>query len=127
VTPLHVIHADGAVESKNYAGELEYACPKLSDMRAVIGCATVEHVSVLWLGRESHMFVDEDGRAKGLARNERATRVYYNNTLERGGRPELVYDDLSADAPPLLLFERGLEDPGFYIVGTALLWEGGME
>lgn len=124
MTQLHTIYPDGAVASEDYAGPVEYRAPPFAEMRHRLRCDTVEHVSVLWKGRPCHMFVDEDGRAKELPRNERATRVYYNATLRRRGETAYLYDDLSSPANRL---PRGFEDPGFYIVGAALLWEGDLE
>jgi hypothetical protein len=41
----------------------------------------IEHVTVLHEGERRDMFVDEQGEAKNLPRNEAATTVYRNNWL----------------------------------------------
>lgn len=127
---LHIIRADedNTYESKEWTGELEYACPPFSEIRKLIGLepdSMIEHVAVLWKGKRAHMFVDEIGAIRGLPRNERATRIYYNATISRRGLNRLVYvyDDLTKDPYQQIL----VEEPGFQIVGTAALWEGDME
>jgi hypothetical protein len=130
MTTLHTILSDGTYKSEEYTGPLEYACIPFRDLKARLaasdpvhaGC-DIEHVSVWWNGRVAHMFVDEAGRYKPTKRNDRATRIYYNMTLKHERRDNLIYTDLSADPQPLTMFE----EPGFDIMGTALLWEGGME
>ena len=41
----------------------------------------VEHVYVLWQDKRADMFVDEDGHAKMLPRNEEATAIYRAATM----------------------------------------------
>jgi hypothetical protein len=41
----------------------------------------LEHVLVYWDGKYLDMFVDENGLAQGLPRNEFATRIYRNNIM----------------------------------------------
>jgi hypothetical protein len=123
VTLLHVIETTGIVTSQNYMGELEFACPPLGYLRALVPLASdIEHVFVWFKDKQCHMFVDEHGRRKRLRRNEKATRVYYNAVFKRERVP-LIYNDLSYPVVPLPL----LEINGFDIVGTAVLWEGEME
>jgi hypothetical protein len=124
---LHVIKFNGVFDSAEYEGRLEYKCPPFKVIRDLIAGEpapelTVEHVSVLWQGKHCHMFVDEDGRAKGLPRNDKASRIYYNYTWEREHKTRFIYDNLHK--PGLVI---GDESPGFDIVGTAVLWEGDME
>ena len=45
--------------------------------------AYIEHVNVLTDDGYTDMFVDEDGFAKALQRNEKATAVYRRNWLEQ--------------------------------------------
>lgn len=126
MTMYHVIKPDGTVVSTDYVGPLEYGTPAWATFRQLIGLTEddlIEHVSVLWKGKKAHMFVDEEGRAHGLPRNNKATRIYYNYTVSRVGLPKQIYNDLSKD--PLL--DAPIEDLGFDIVGPAILWEGDME
>lgn len=121
---LHLINVDGSSTSKEYSGELEYLAPSFKEMYKILNCSTIEHVDVLFKGRPCHMFVDEDGRAHGLTRNELATRIYYNATFEREGKLALITDRLEVPEGRL---RAGVETPGFDIVGPALLWEGDLE
>lgn len=53
----------------------------------------IERVCVWHDGRYLDLFVDEDGHARGLPRNEQATRIYRANTIERlspGVHPEAL-------------------------------------
>lgn len=125
MTTYHIIKPTGEVLSDTFTGELEYGTPAFSTLRQMVGVKeneSLEHVSVLFRGKRAHMFVDEEGRLHRLPRNEKATRVYYNNTIARMGLAQYMYDDLSVDPVPGFV-----EDPGFDIVGTAVLWEGDME
>lgn len=122
---LHVINTDGTFQSEEYQGELTYGTPSWEHLKSLMKIAPgdlIEHVSVLWKGKRAHMFVDEEGIMHKLARNEKATRIYYNATFKRFGRA--LYNDLSI-APKFK--DRAYEDPGFQIVGPAVLWEGDME
>ena len=59
--------------------------PALHDIQAALapyfGGAYTERVNVLEDDGYTDMFVDEDGFAKGLERNEKATEIYRNNWL----------------------------------------------
>lgn len=126
MTKLHLIEVDGTVKTQEWAGELEFSCPPFHLMRPMIGLGayeSLEHVSVLWQGKRAHMFVDEEGLRKGLLRNERATRIYYNATLARRRSTNWIYSDMAVDPKQ----QRIDEEPGFFIVGPALLWEGDMD
>jgi len=129
---LHTIYSDGTYKSEEYTGPLEYACVPFSDLKKRLhdsdavhqGC-DIEHVNVWWNDKHAHMFVDETGLYKPAKRNDRATRIYYNMTCKREHREKLLYTDLAAEPNPLALIE--IEQPGYAIVGTALLWEGDMK
>lgn len=76
----------------------------------IIGCAHVEHVSVLadFAGglnfKRADMFVDEDGHAKGLTRNGNATDIYRRNALIHQGVKDP--ETLSWIAGTAVLFDR---------------------
>lgn len=131
MTLLHTIYADGTYKSEEWEGPLEYAAPPFRVLKGRLeladpvhaGC-NIEHVNVWWHGKLAHMFVDETGRYKPACRNERATRIYYNMTLKREGSDKLLYEDLAQSPKSLPI---GIEQPGYDIVGAALLWEGGMK
>jgi hypothetical protein len=125
MTMYHVIKPDGTFVSEDYVGALEYGTPAFATLRQLIGIKeneTLEHVTVLWKGKRAHMFVDEDGRMHKKPRNEKATRIYYNFTFQRFRYSQ--YNDLTQHPNPA---DRFFEEPGFDIVGTAILWEGDME
>jgi hypothetical protein len=131
MTLLHTIYSDGTYKSEEWEGALEYAAPPFRALKGRLEVADpiharcdIEHVNVWWHGKLAHMFVDEMGRYKPVRRNNRATRIYYNMTLKREHRDELLYDDIAQDPKSLPI---GIEQPGFLIVGVALLWEGDME
>jgi hypothetical protein len=82
--------------------------PRMSEIRAAMrptfGDAYPEHVTVLHEGRRADMFVDEDGHAKALPRNDAATAIYRANALaqDAGLDPET----LPWIAGPAVLFSR---------------------
>lgn len=125
MTMFHVIKPDGSYTSGEYVGTLEFGTPAWSFMRQLVEIKeneSLEHVSVLWQGKQAHMFVDEEGRLHNKPRNEKATRIYYNNKVFFTDKNK-IYDDLSKDPKT----DRIEELEGFDIVGTAVLWEGDME
>ena len=63
---------------------------------------TPEHVIVLLDGRPADMFVDEMATAKGLPRNEEATKVYRANWLKRHRQDP---ETMPFIAGPAVLFE----------------------
>jgi hypothetical protein len=131
MTMLHVIKPDGTFTSEDYVGELVSGTPAWAHLRKLIGLKEndlVEHVSVLWKGEQAHMLVDEEGIRHNLTPNVRATRIYYNNMLNRAELTKpLVYNDLNVD-PTLSVSEwQTFYQPGYQIVGNAVLWEGDME
>lgn len=73
-------------------------------LRATLGSADVEHVSVLWRDRRADMFVDEDGHGKGLARNEAATGIYRAAWLR--DHPATPLEELPAIAGPAVIADR---------------------
>jgi hypothetical protein len=64
--------------------------------------ADLEHVAVLYDGQRRDMFVDENGHAKVLPRNEVATQIYRHNWLTQ--HPKTVPESMA------------------YIVGVAVLF-----
>lgn len=63
----------------------------------------LEHVSVLYEGRRADMFVDEMGHVHGLSEhNEIATKIYRNNAVSRGAKP----DSLPTIVGTAVLFDR---------------------
>lgn len=126
LTKLHVIYADGAVATyffKPGDERLSFGVPGYEWLKASVFKDTsmdIEHVAVTYQGKDAHMFVDENGIAKGLPMNVKATGVYYNREQLRAGLE--TYDDLTEDpvTPPTY-------DPRYRIVGLAALWLGDME
>jgi hypothetical protein len=72
--------------------------------------ANPEHVTVFWGGQYTDMFVDEDGRSKGLEPNIDATKIYYNNMI--------VHDP--AGFEKMVVADGGVVSP---ILGTAVLFD----
>jgi hypothetical protein len=86
--------------------------PEIRDLVRLLipGCEHIEHVSVLadFNGgldfRRSDMFVDEDGHAKRLPRNENATIIYRRNALMHQGVKDA--ETLSWIVGTAVLFQR---------------------
>lgn len=131
-TKLHIMSPDGSILVQEFTdSQLKYKCVPFEELRKLIGCDMVEHVTVLWRGARAHMFMDEDGYAFGKKANSRATRLYINNILSRQDMTKrYVYNDLTL--PPELTTAEWTDiyriAVGFNpIVGIACLWEGEME
>lgn len=132
MTQYHILYPDGGTASGEWTGRLEHGWPSFKDIRSRLMFepnALLEHVSVLWKGRPAHMFVDEMGLITQPPRqvNPRASRIYWNATLNRFKYTALLYNDLTLDykvprSYSLLLNELELADSP--IVGPAFLWEG---
>jgi len=112
MTTLYIIDADGSFVSVETPTPPSYA-----EMREHLKCDCIQDVSVLFQGREAHMFVDEDGLAKDLPINHRASRVYSNVLLHRHGRA--TYDDMNEEPSRAVVISH---DRPIIIVGTAFLW-----
>lgn len=69
----------------------------------------IEHVTVFDEGRYKDMFVSEEGRMRGFPFNERASKIYWNNSIVHQG-----------------MTEEELRKSGFNIVGDAVLFEKGV-
>lgn len=63
-----------------------------------------EHVAVLHNDQVADMFVDENGKLKGLPRNERATAIYRANWLKK--KPSTNPETLPWIVGPAVLFSR---------------------
>jgi hypothetical protein len=105
-TEYHIIRASGEVSSSycelpDDAGE---AWRMVRDIVLdVIGRDNnLEHVLVYWDGKYVDMFVDENGLASGLPRNEFATRICRYNIVTH--EPGAIAEELP------------------FIVGDAVLW-----
>jgi len=127
---MHLIDTNNTVISTNYLGRLSEGAPPLEVLREMIGCKWIEHVSVLWKGERKSMFVNEEGLLEDRMINPKATRIYWNATLQRMHHPQLIYADL--DKPPAFtLEESGIAylflSTASHIVGKAVLWEGDFE
>ena len=73
-------------------------------VQPLIGGGHIEHVSVLHDGARRDMFVDEEGRLKGMPRNERATAIYRTNWMTR--HPDADPETLPHIAGVAVLFTR---------------------
>lgn len=83
-------------------------CPTLHDIQAVLapyfGRAYTERVNVLEDDGYTDMFVDEDGFAKGLPRNEKATAIYRRNWLEQ--HPQVHPESMNCIVGTAVVFSR---------------------
>lgn len=70
----------------------------------LIGGGHIEHVAVLHDGKRRDMFVDDEGRVKGMPRNDRATAIYRTNWITR--HPDCDPETLPWIAGPAVLFTR---------------------
>lgn len=104
-TTLTVLFADGREETKEVDMALR---PTLHDIRNVLtpyfGTAYTEHVNVLTDDGYTDMFVDEDGFAKALPRNEKATAVYRRNWLEQ--HPQVNPESMNHIVGTAVIFDR---------------------
>lgn len=73
-------------------------------LRPILDGGDPEHVTVLWKGERTDMFVDEVGGAKGLPYNEVATGIYRAASLRY--RPELAESGLPFILGTAILFDR---------------------
>lgn len=73
-------------------------------VQPLIGGGHIEHVTVLHEGQRRDMIVDEEGRLKGMLRNERATAIYRTAWMLRN--PGKDADELPHIAGPAVLFTR---------------------
>ena len=82
--------------------------PTLHDIQAVLapyfGRAYTERVNVLMGKNYTDMFVDEDGFAKGLERNEKATTIYRRNWLEQ--HPQVNPESMNHIVGTAVVFSR---------------------
>lgn len=98
-------------------GEVELAAePSIDELHAILdpllGTSHFEHVRVYvgdepWLGPSAYrdMFVDEDGLARGLERNEAATELYLRNWRMHNPAPHPAWAmDQAAIVGPAVFF-----------------------
>lgn len=82
--------------------------PSYDEIKAVVGPyledGRMEHVSILFNGVRSDMFVDEDFNEKGLELNEEATKIYHASSLQR--EPEADTSDWPKIRGVAVVFDR---------------------
>lgn len=102
-TMLTIMHPDGRIYETAHKLEAE---PTLTALRtAMFGIIrNPERVSVLEAGERRDMFVEENGHAEGLERNEAATRIYRANAMASGQYPDP--EALPCVVGPAVLFAR---------------------
>lgn len=87
-TTYTVFHPNGTVGH----GDIDWPeAPDYALMHPVIERIVgkpMEHVTVLYKDARADMFVNENGHAKGLERNERATAIYRAASVRRGMKSE---------------------------------------
>jgi hypothetical protein len=102
-TKYQIIRTDGTMTNEIIDWPREPGYDAIAELiRPLIGGAHLEHVSVLHNGGRRDMFVDENGHAKNLPFNEKATAIYRHNWLTQ--RPKTDPASLA------------------WIVGTAILF-----
>jgi hypothetical protein len=72
-------------------------------VKPLIG-GSIEHISVLDNGQRRDMFVDDEGKKKGLPRNRGATAIYRAHTLTLA--PDMDPEDLPEIVGPAVIFAR---------------------
>lgn len=101
-TKMIIMKANGTSEEREIDLPEDPGYDVLASLiRPLLDGADLEHVSVLHDGPKD-MFVDDDGLAKELPRNEAATRVYRNNWLTQ--HPEDAPETLPEIVGPAVLF-----------------------
>ena len=59
-------------------------------VQPLLGGELLEHVSVMYHGKQTDMFVCENGKLLGMPRNEEATGIYRTNRVRLGQAPESI-------------------------------------
>ncbi len=96
---------DSAVKTGSVEWDAEPGFDAINKLvQPLIGGGHIEHVAVLHDGQRRDMFVDEEGRLKGMKRNERATAIYRTAWLSRN--PGADAEQLPHIAGPAVLFTR---------------------
>ena len=106
-TVYHVIPEIGSTRS--IVTETLPERPNLNQLRQIIephlDGERLEHVTVLWNGRRTDMFVGENSAINGrMIRNVRATEIYRNNWLTQ--YPDTDPESLPAISGPAVIFDR---------------------
>jgi hypothetical protein len=99
---MHVYRPDGAEPEITERPFARYAALK-KELQETLHCNWPEHVSVLFEGKPADMFVDENGHAKNLPRNEAATAIYRAYSLRQ--HPNTDPESLPFIAGTAVLFD----------------------
>ena len=123
---VHWITDEGAVAIQKNA-----TLPDWDVMTKYIG-GHIEHVTVLYKGKSTAMYVHEEGRLKWEDRNEVATQIYFAASRARGIDPEDKEQDkrqaeafaksMGISAENIVYADDGGKQVGIY--GPAILLEG---
>lgn len=81
LTNYTIIKPDGSEESGSIDWPERPNLDKMKKLIAPIVGGDIERVNVFWNGKYTDMFVHENGLEEGFARNNKATNIYWNNTL----------------------------------------------
>ena len=105
-TTMHVLPPIGSMRTIMVQMRPE---PDLNELRKYIephlDGEQLEHVTVLWDGKRTDMFVGECSAINGrMIRNVRATEIYRNGTLTQ--HPDVDPESLPAISGPAVLFDR---------------------
>jgi hypothetical protein len=98
MVPISMICPNGYIDPEDRLDMI------LDQMRTMLRCELVEHVSVQFLNSARDMFVDEEGKLKGLPVNDAATHIYQTYALEQN--PHLDPDDLNKIYGPAVVFQE---------------------
>lgn len=104
-----IIQPNGKYELKEGADTRE-----LDWVQQAVG-GYVEHITVIYQDRRFEAFANENGYARGLDFNPKATAIYHNNLRKQRGLP--TYDDV--DKPGGEYISRDLH----FIVGPFVMWQ----
>lgn len=104
-TPYRIFRTDGTAEEEFISWPKEPGYKEIAKLIVpILDGAELEHVTVLHEGKRADMFVDEMGRMKPLARNERATSIYRTNWMTK--HPSVDPETLPWIAGTAVLFLR---------------------
>jgi len=73
VATVRIIYPDGEGEDEVISYDKN---PEYSEMKDWIENGWMEHIRVIWEGRECDAIIDEEGKIKGLKMNAMATAAY---------------------------------------------------
>ncbi len=104
-TTLHIYRPDQDVEIQKVDIPKEPGYQILKEIiEPLLDNQMMEHVNVLFLNQHADMFVDENGLARMLPRNDKATEIYRSNYMKQ--YPETNPESLPCIVGTAIVFSR---------------------